>query len=166
MIPTFQHKAIALPATSPLNLPFTHFPPSPSSPTVLILPKTLTLTHLRIHLTTPSPCPTPSPSTATTLHATVASEMRLRDVIRQLLGPGVRLQGADVRAYVRLRGEWQEPGGRVRVCEVVDKVGRRGEVDVWVDVRGGRSERKKGGSGDGRVMGWETERGSVWEYVG
>ncbi|RAR04030.1 hypothetical protein DDE83_008004 [Stemphylium lycopersici] len=173
MIPTFQLKTFVLPATSPLNLP--PFAPS-SSPAVLILPPNLPLTPLHIHLTTLA-----SPSTSTSIHAAVASAMRFRDVICQLLSPGVQVQGADVRTHVKVRGEWQEPGGRVRVCEVVDVVGRRGvdgrrevEMEVWVDVCGrgggnaGRSGnggmREKGGGGDGRVRGWETERGRMWEY--
>lgn len=94
--------------------------------------------------------------------------MRFRDVVKQLV-PGV--PAAEVKACVRLRGEWQEPRASWRMSEVVEQGGRyvvneSGEVEVRIEVRGGR--RGRGGErvvSRGGFRTWERERemGRAWE---
>ncbi|EUC38097.1 hypothetical protein COCCADRAFT_22444 [Bipolaris zeicola 26-R-13] len=145
-----------LPHTTFANLPSTH-----TSSSILILPPTLTPLHIRID----------TPSSTHQLRATVAGDMRFRDVVSQLVQQG---QYADVRASVRLRGEWQEPGSSVRISEVVRQyaVNERGEVEVRIEVgrggggEGGREGRRGGGGYVGGIRGfraWERETGRAWE---
>lgn len=96
--------------------------------------------------------------------------MRFRDVVSQLVQQG---QYADVRASVRLRGEWQEPGSNVRISEVVRQyaTNERGEVEVRIEVGrggegGGGREGRRGGGYVGGTRGfraWERETGQAWE---
>lgn len=64
--------------------------------------------------------------------------MRFHEVVKQLLQA---VSCSEVRACVRLRGEWQEPASGCRMSEVVEQGGRyvfndRGEVEVRIDVEG------------------------------
>jgi hypothetical protein len=117
---------------------------------ILILPPNVT--HMRIRLNTPT--------SSSTLHATVAGDMSFRDVVRQLV-PNSHHHG-EVRAQVKLRGTWVEPGARVRVSELVEQgrfvMNEGGEVEVRIEIVG------IGGNGEGRrVKGWERETGRAWE---
>ena len=118
---------------------------------ILILPSSLT--HLKISLH--------AHYDKRTIRAAVAGDMRLRDVIKQLL-PQEYL--SDARAYVRSRGEWIEPGAPTKVSDVADlgrfAVNERREVEVKIVV--GR-EREMGHARSGGVgrHGWERERGRV-----
>lgn len=70
--------------------------------------------------------------------------MRFRDVVKQIV-PESGWSGG-VRAYVKMRGAWQEPGC-VLVSQIVE-LGRfvlneRGEVEVKIEIGGGG--RRSGG---------------------
>ena len=70
----------------------------------------------------------------------VVGDMRFRDVVKQLVPEeGWNVSGG-VKAYVKMRGAWQEPGC-VLVSQIVE-LGRfvlneRGEVEVKIDIGGG-----------------------------
>ena len=88
--------------------------------------------------------------------------MRFHDVVRQLVQA---VPGSEVRAYVRLRGEWQEPASGCRMSEVVEKGGRylvndRGEVQVRIDVEGIIGGHVRGKRG---FKAWGRETGRAWE---
>ncbi|KAF2823755.1 hypothetical protein CC86DRAFT_468778 [Ophiobolus disseminans] len=123
---------------------------------ILILPPNLTHLKISIH----------AQHARQIVRAAVVGEMRLRDVVKQVL-PGEYLQ--DARAYVRLRGEWIEPGAGTKISDVVElgraAMNERGEVEIKVMIGGGGRERERE-SGNGRglgrhVHGWERERGEV-----
>lgn len=136
--------------------------------TVLILPQ---LTRLKIGMLVASQMRGASPETST-LHVAVASSMRIRDVVKQILPPAYT---GDVRIWVKFRGEWQEPGGGWVISDV-EGMGRfarneNGECEVRVvlgadtEVREGRVGR--GGRDKAVEKGWEMRRewgtGSRWE---
>ncbi|EOA89361.1 uncharacterized protein SETTUDRAFT_37875 [Exserohilum turcica Et28A] len=141
---------------------------SSSSAAVLILPDLLT----PLLVTVWNPTSTTAAGAAYTLRATVAGDMRFCDVVRQIVGDEQQQQqgGEVVRAYVKVRGEWQEPEACCRVSEFVEQVGSSryvGEVQVKIEVGGGS---RVGGIGDGAVSGgrrgfaaWERETGRAWE---
>ncbi|KAF1947090.1 hypothetical protein EJ02DRAFT_462030 [Clathrospora elynae] len=131
---------------------------------ILILPPTLT--HLLVQIRS-------SHHGTETVRAAVAGDMRFRDVVKQMVPANYT---GEVRAYVKLRGVWQEPGG-VRVSELVEQ-GRYeiGEMEVKIEV-GGREGRGGGvggvsmgmGHGGGMKRGvkaWEREMGRTWEIRG
>lgn len=110
----------------------------------------------------------------------VAGDMRFRDVVKQLLPAHY---SGEVRACVKLRGEWQEPGPSMKVSDLVEQrrfgLDEAGEIEVKIDLRGGR--RKGMGVGMGMDMdvgmvggerremrGWERAMGagreSLWMY--
>lgn len=108
-----------------------------------------------------------TPSATHTLHATVAGDMRFHDVVRQLVPP---VHFPHVRACVRLRGEWQEPGSSWRMTKVVEQGGRyvvneRGEVEVRIEVVGGGEGAMGGGHAGVRrgFRAWGRETGRAWE---
>ncbi|RMZ73209.1 hypothetical protein GMOD_00009018 [Pyrenophora seminiperda CCB06] len=138
---------------------------------VLVLPPTLT--RLRVHIRSSS-YGGGGGGTMDPLHVAVAGDMRFRDVVKQLVGArGGQGQGhMEVRAFVRMRGSWVEPGA-ARVSEVVEQgrwvVDERGEVEVKIEVSGGASggggvERE--GRGKRAVKAWEREVGRSWEIRG
>ncbi|CAA9958077.1 hypothetical protein PTMSG1_01650 [Pyrenophora teres f. maculata] len=134
--------------------------------TILILPPTLT--RLRVHMRSP-PYSGGGGSTTNALHVLVAGDMRFRDVVRQLIGARMRGQG-EVRAFVRMRGAWVEPGA-VRVSEVVEQgrwvVDERGEVVIKIEVGVGSGVEKEGRErGRSGMKAWERETGRAWEIRG
>ncbi|KAG9195980.1 hypothetical protein G6011_01101 [Alternaria panax] len=122
---------------------------------ILILPPALT--RLRVQMKSPA-------HANETLHATVAGDMQFRDVVRQLVPE--RYHG-EVRAYVKMRGAWQEPG-RFLVSQITEQgrfvLNERGELEVKIEI--GRRRGGGGGGFEGGVRGvkaWERERGRTWE---
>jgi hypothetical protein len=150
LISPFHRTTFKLPHQTFANLPATH-----TSSSVFILPSTLTPLHVRIS----------TPSSTHTLRATVAGDMRFRDVVKQLVQPG---QYAEVRACVRLHGEWMEPGSGYRINELMEQGGRhamneRGEIELKIEV-GGRGGGRSGYVGGTRgFRAWERETGRAWE---
>jgi hypothetical protein len=85
--------------------------------------------------------------------------MRFRDVVKQLV-PSVYT--GEVRAYVKIRGAWQEPG-LFLVSQIMEQgrfvLGERGVLGVKIEIG-----RRAGGEGGIRgVKAWERERGRTWE---
>ena len=83
--------------------------------------------------------------------------MLFRDAVKQLVPE--RYHG-EVRAYVKMRGEWQEPG-RFLVSKIMEQ-GRfvsneRGELEVKIEIGG------RGGGRGAKVWEKERERGRTWE---
>ena len=122
---------------------------------ILILPPSLT--RLRVQMKSPA-------CASEILHATVAGDMLFRDAVKQLVPE--RYHG-EVRAYVKMRGEWQEPG-RFLVSQIMEQ-GRfvsneRGELEVKIEIggRGGGGKMRGGGRG-AKVWEKERERGRTWE---
>jgi hypothetical protein len=118
--------------------------------TILILPPTLINLKITLH--------THTLRRINTICAAVTGDMRLRDVVKQIL-PYELL--CDAGVYVRSKGEWVKPGSSVKVSDVVEfgRVVRneRGEVEVRIVV--GEKEREGRTGGNGR--GWEREVGRV-----
>lgn len=127
---------------------------------ILIIPSILT--HLKISVY--------SNDDKDVIRAAMAGDMRMRDVLKQIL-PQECLP--DAKSYVRRRGEWTEPGGSILISQVVE-LGRfamdeSGEVEVRVVVGDGRKqerERERAKErerqrerGMGRYGGWEREIG-------
>jgi hypothetical protein len=112
---------------------------------ILILPSSLTRLKLQLRDT--------NNTYIRTLRATIAGDMRLRDVIKQVL-PSEYL--GDVKSYVRTKGEWVEPGSSTKISDVVELgrfvVNERGEVEVKIVVGGGREKERDGGRGYEREM--------------
>ncbi|EAT83414.1 hypothetical protein HBI56_116250 [Parastagonospora nodorum] len=114
---------------------------------ILILPPTLTALKICLHSQGPK----------RTIRAAVAGDMRLRDVVKQVL-PQEYLR--DARVHVKSRGEWLEPGSPMKVSDIAE-MGRfarneRGEVEVRIAVENDRRER--------REYMWERrEEGHGWE---
>jgi hypothetical protein len=140
-IPDFEY----FPRTS-LRLP-KHTSNSLRPDQILILPSTLTSLKISLHTHTPQ----------RTIRAAVAGDMRLRDVIKQIL-PQEYLH--DTRVYVKSRGEWVEPENPTKVSDIVD-MGRfarndKGEVEIRIVIGGGGREK--------REYRWERrEEGHGWE---
>jgi hypothetical protein len=99
-----------------------------------------------------------------TLHATVAGDMLFRDAVKQLVPE--RYHG-EVRAYVKMRGEWLEPG-RFLVSQIMEQgrfvLNERGELEVKIEIggRGGGGKMRGGGRG-AKVWEKERESGRTWE---
>jgi hypothetical protein len=140
------------------NIDFEHFPRTQlrlprhtsnilRSDTILILPPTLTNLKITLH--------THTLQRNNTIRAAVAGDMRLRDVVKQIL-PHNYL--CDVRVYVRSRGEWVEPGSPVKVSDIVElgRVTRNERGEVEIKIVAGERERD-----DRRGHGWEREVGRV-----
>jgi hypothetical protein len=106
------------------------------------------LTRLRIHIRT-------NHSTET-VRAAVAGDMRLRDVVRQLLPNN---HSSEIIVQVKLRGEWQELGTSCKISDIAelgrDVMNDRQEVEVKLVVR----SREKKTRLD--VRGWEHEIGRM-----
>lgn len=87
------------------------------------------------------------------VRAAAPESMRFGDVVQHVvaasLGDGVRR--SDVRAWVKQRGRWDEPGAAVQLEELVRRgeVFRdaRGELDVEIEVSDGGGEEGFGGRG-------------------
>jgi len=98
----------------------------------------------------------------------VAGNIRFHDVVSQLVGPTMQRRG-EVRAFVRMRGDWVEPRA-ARVSEVVEQgrwgVDERGEVEVKIEIGGGGGSVDKGGRERKGVKAWEREMGRAWEIRG
>jgi hypothetical protein len=96
-----------------------------------------------------------------TVRAAVVPDMRFSDVVRQFVPGSKRLE--DVRAFVKLRGQWEEPGSGVRVSELVEQgrfvVNERGEVEVKIEIGGGGATR---GVVAARAQGWKREEWELW----
>jgi hypothetical protein len=105
------------------------------------------LTHLKIILH----------SHQRTIRVAVAGDMRLRDVLKQVL-PHKHLH--DARAYVRSQGGWVEPEAPMKVEDVVElgdfAMNEKEEVEVRI-VLGCAKMEKKGGARHG----WEREMGRM-----
>jgi hypothetical protein len=119
---------------------------------ILVLPPTLTRICVRIK----------SLHSNETLHAAVAGDMRFRDVVKQLVP---EMYHGEVRAYVKMRGAWQEPG-LIRLSQIMEQgrfvLNESEELDVKIEIgcRGGG-----GGGGEKRLRGvkaWEREM-RTWE---
>jgi hypothetical protein len=112
---------------------------------ILVLPPSLT--HLKIQLYTSNN------TYLRTLRVAVAGDIRLRNVIKQVLPPEY---WGDVKSYVKTRGEWVEPGSPTKVSDVVELgrfvVNERGEVQVRIVVGGGRERDMDGARGYEREM--------------
>ncbi|CAO2649513.1 Nn.00g068980.m01.CDS01 [Neocucurbitaria sp. VM-36] len=128
---------------------------------VLILTPALKLWRLKVHIR--------SHHATETLCAAVAGDVRLRDVVKQLLPAAF---SGEVRVHVKARGEWQEPGLAVKVGDIA-AVGREVEVKIVVTSEGlERRGPALGSMGLGLGMrgarGWEVEMGvgreTVWMY--
>ncbi|KAF2128490.1 hypothetical protein P153DRAFT_386609 [Dothidotthia symphoricarpi CBS 119687] len=109
---------------------------------VLVLP--LQLTRLRVRIYSGS-------RDVQSVRAVVAGDMRVRDVVGQVVGAG------DVRVYVKRGGRWVEPGAGVKMSGVVEQQGwfageEQREVEVKIEVG-------DGGGGFGRRFEREMERG-------
>jgi hypothetical protein len=131
---------------------------------ILILPPTLTRMRVQMRRN----------HATEVLRATVAGDMRFRDVVKQLVPAGCT---GEVRAYVKMRGAWQEPG-LFLLSQIVEQgrfvLNERGEVDVKIEFgrrggggRGGGDGGSNGGFGQGGRSGiewWEreSERGRKW----
>ena len=82
-----------------------------------------------------------------THHLSVVPNMRLRETVRQLLGPADESNGA-VKVYIKNRGIWVESGRDVRVRDLRETArawNRDGEVEVKIVIGGGRGERLRRG---------------------
>lgn len=90
-----------------------------------------------------------------TLQASVAGDMRVRDVLKQVVPAD---HAAEVRAWFKLRGEWQKLDGGLKVNQLSDMNRRladeKPDVEVRIEVAGG------GGHG---VGGMRNMRGYEWE---
>ena len=97
---------------------------------ILILPPLLT--RLRVQMR--------SRDGNETLRVNVAGDMPFRDVVTQLVPEAEWSVSGRVKAWVKMRGAWLEPG-----CALVSRImeqGRfvlneRGEVDVKIEIGGG-----------------------------
>jgi hypothetical protein len=111
---------------------------------ILLLPPSLT--HLKISLH----------AHPRTIRVAIAGDMRLRDVIKQIL-PQEYLH--DARVYVKRRDEWIEAGSPTKVSDIAQSgqsvLNERSEVEVRLVV-GGREK----GEGMGR-HGWGREMGRI-----
>ncbi|KAL5121737.1 hypothetical protein ACEQ8H_000424 [Pleosporales sp. CAS-2024a] len=119
---------------------------------ILILPSHLTPLKISLH--------THAPPRA--IRAAVAGDMRLRDVVKQVLPHDLL---GDARVHVKSRGEWVEPGNPIMVSHVVD-LGRfatneRGEVEVRIML----ARRERQGERDRQGYKWERRREGArgWE---
>lgn len=114
---------------------------------ILILPPTLTALKISLHSHGPK----------RTIRAAVAGDMRLRDVVEQVLAQEYL---CDARVHVKSRGEWVETGSPMKVSDIAE-MGRfarneRGEVEVKIVIAIARRER--------REYMWERrEEGHGWE---
>ncbi|OAL02482.1 hypothetical protein IQ06DRAFT_117057 [Phaeosphaeriaceae sp. SRC1lsM3a] len=92
------------------------------------------------------------------IRVAVAGDMRLRDVIKQVLA---QESLSDARTYVKSRGEWTEAASPVKVSGIVDlgrfAVNEKGEVEVRIVIGGSRVRMSRDVRGPS--FGWE--RGSV-----
>jgi hypothetical protein len=107
---------------------------------ILILPSTLTRLKILLYAT--------NNTYLRTLRAVVAGDMRLRDVIKQILPSEY---WGDMKSYVKTSGEWVEPGSPTKVSDVAELgrfvVNERGQVEVRIVVGGGRErERERDGA--------------------
>ncbi|KAF2676723.1 hypothetical protein K458DRAFT_410198 [Lentithecium fluviatile CBS 122367] len=142
--PTNTHTMPSRPLTrtTPITLP--GHVPSISPSAILILPSHLT--RITAHLYLPHQAPT-------TLSLAAIPSMRLREAVIQLLGPTtVERYDGNVTVYVKSRGEWMQPGLKVRikdVREVVRAAGGEGS-EIMIEVRGGREAERRGGGVGGR----------------
>lgn len=132
-----------------------------SSDEILILPPCLT--HLKVSLF--------AQHSSRKMRVAVAGDMRLRDVIKQLL-PQEYLR--DTRVYVKARDEWVEPGAQTKVGDVRDLgqfvMNERNEIEVRVIVGNNDAGRERGRVGENVHMrvseglgkhGWERERAGM-----
>ncbi|KAF2254069.1 hypothetical protein BU26DRAFT_548385 [Trematosphaeria pertusa] len=125
---SFLRAPIKLPSSSPATY-------LSSSSEILILP---TLSHITVHLKISS-------HTATqTLRAAVAGNLRLREIIKQLLGPTV--EQYDVRVLVKSRGSWEQPSLETRISDIKEagywfSRSGRGDAEIRVECVG----RRRGG---------------------
>jgi hypothetical protein len=127
---------------------------------ILILPSSLT--HLKVSLFVHQ--------SSRKMRVAVAGDMRLRDVVKQLL-PQEYLR--DARAYVKARGEWVEPGPQTKIGDVKDLgqfvMDDRSEIEVRVIVGGtnggrervGRDAHVRAGENMRGRHGWERESGEM-----
>jgi hypothetical protein len=87
--------------------------------------------------------------------------MQFRDVVKQLVP---EMHHGEVRAYVKMRGAWQEPG-LFRLSQIMEQgrfvLNEREELNVKIEIgwRGGGGGEEGGMRG---VKAWERER-RTWE---
>ncbi|KAH7386938.1 hypothetical protein DE146DRAFT_635711 [Phaeosphaeria sp. MPI-PUGE-AT-0046c] len=116
---------------------------------ILILPSTLTRIKISLH---------DAHHALRNIRVAVAGDMRLRDVVKQVLSQDY---WSDARTYVKSRGEWIEAGSPTKVGGIVDlghvAVNERGEVEVRIVIGGNRVRVRR--EVRGPSFGWE--RGSV-----
>ncbi|KAH7074692.1 hypothetical protein BKA63DRAFT_319519 [Paraphoma chrysanthemicola] len=107
------------------------------------------LTRLRIQVR--------SAHSSESMRAAVAGDMRLRDVVKQVLS---NAHGGEVLVQVKVRGEWVDISGSHMISEIVEHgrgvLNSRQEVEVRVSVGTGREKKPRTD-----VRGWEHEIGRM-----